>query len=701
MPRRFQNKELSWLSFNERLLQEAQDSSVPLLERLRFLGIFSANLDEFFRVRVATLKRLRTLGKRGPDVSGIAPRDVLKEIHGRALRLQDEFEHIYEGLTAELAKQRIYIKNETQLTQKQSEFVRDYFAQKVRPTLIPLMLEQSRAKQTLRDHTLYLAVILHRKSGPTHALIEIPTKVLSRFLTLPKEDGEHALILLDDVIRHNLLDVFNTLEVRDATAYTLKVTRDAEIDLEEDWSEGVAQKLARGLEKRKWGRPVRLVYDETMPASTIEYLLRKLKISKREADLIPGGRYHNFKDFIRFPSVGGKRLMYPEMKPSVHPALAQNPSVFKAIETRDILLHFPYQSFGAVLDLLREAAIDPSVRAISITLYRVAPHSNIINALINAARNGKKVLVALELQARFDEEANLQWSARLQREGCRVVHGVPGSKVHAKLLLIERVVSRSAAFYAYVGTGNFNEVTAQIYADHGLLTWDKRITREIRQVFAFLCNPYSRTSFKHLLVSPFSTRERLIEMINQEARNAKNGLAAWISIKLNNLTDEALVRALYKASQAGVQVQLSVRGMFGLQAGVAGLSENIQAHGLIDRFLEHSRVFIFCAGGRNETFIASADWMPRNLDNRLEVTCPIYDESLKAELFEYLQVHQQDNVKNRSLLVGHANERPSLHGEKRRAQQQLLEKFGCLPLAQSLMPPAGNDAAPASRRGAQ
>ncbi|MEN9580214.1 MAG: hypothetical protein RJA70_3223, partial [Pseudomonadota bacterium] len=326
MPRRFQNKELSWLSFNQRLLQEAQDPAVPLLERVRFLGIFSANLDEFFRVRVATLRRLRTLGKRASDLSGISPREVLKAIHDRALTLQDEFERIYASLTQELAKHRIYIKNESQLSTRQSEFVRDYFSRKVRPTLIPLMLDQSRGKQTLRDHALYLAVILQGKTGVTHALIEIPTKVLPRFLALPKEDGQHSLILLDDVIRHNLLDVFNTLEVNDASAYTLKVTRDAEIDLEEDWSEGVTQKLARALEKRKSGRPVRLVYDETMPSNTIEYFLRKLKINKQQADLIPGGRYHNFKDFIGFPNIGGKGLRYPEAKAAVHPTLAKIPS---------------------------------------------------------------------------------------------------------------------------------------------------------------------------------------------------------------------------------------------------------------------------------------------------------------------------------------------------------------------------------------
>ncbi|MEN9578167.1 MAG: hypothetical protein RJA70_1176, partial [Pseudomonadota bacterium] len=361
---------------------------------------------------------------------------------------------------------------------------------------------------------------------------------------------------------------------------------------------------------------------------------------------------------------------------------------FKAVEAGDILLHYPYQSFGAVLDLLREAAIDPHVRAISMTLYRVAPHSNVINALVNAARNGKKVLVAIELQARFDEEANLQWSARLQREGCRVVHGVPGSKVHAKLLLIERRRARTSTDFVYVGTGNFNEKTAQLYADHGLLTCDKRITREVKQVFTFLCNPYSRTAFKHLLVSPFNTRERLMDLINQEATNAGRGLPAAISVKLNNLTDEALIRALYRASDAGVEVQLMVRGMFGLQAGVDGLSERIVAHGLVDRFLEHSRVMIFHAQGRNETYIASADWMPRNLDNRLEVTCPIFDESLKLELLEYMRFHQQDNVKNRSLALGHANERPAVRGEKRRAQQLLMEKFGCLQASHGTIAPA-------------
>lgn len=669
---KIRNKEVSWLSFNSRLLQEAADPTVPLLERLRFLGIFSSNLDEFFRVRVATLKRLERLGKKANKLIGHDPKKVLKQINDIVVEQQATFESIYEILLHELEQVGISIVDETELTEDQTKFVRDYFEHQVRPKLIPIMLDQVEDLPGIDDESIYLAVALRASAGdrrPKYALIKIPTDVLPRFVQIPGAGKEKFVILLDDVIRTCLVDLFSTLNVTRAEAYTLKVTRDAELDIEDDISESFIRKVSKSLEKRKAAMAVRFVYDGSMPDAMWRYLLRKFQLQRGDSDLLPGGRYHNFKDFVSFPDIGGAELRYRKQNPLAHKDLVGKRSILQEIEKRDVLLHYPYQSFDYIIDMLREASIDPEVTSIKVTLYRVARRSNIVNALINAAKNGKAVTAVVELQARFDEKANIKWADRLQREGVRVIHGVPGLKVHAKLLLITRQANGKTKRFASIGTGNLNESTARQYSDHSLLTADPRLTGEIEKVFEFIETNFKTSKFKHLLVSPFNSRAKLTTLINREIKNAKKGEAAYIIVKINNLTDTKVISKLYDASEAGVDVVLMVRGMFSPVIGVKGMSEHIEATGLIDRYLEHSRILAFCNGGDARYYLSSADLMPRNLDRRVEVAFPIYDEAVRSELEYFLDLHRRDSVRARLLtgkLKNRYRELPS--GRKVRAQ---------------------------------
>ena len=668
------NKEITWLSFNARLLQEAENPDVPLLERLRFLGIFSSNLDEFFRVRVATLKRLTKLGDKAKSLIGDDPRKVLKKIKRTIKQQQERFDAIYDEIRTALEREGVFIVDETHLTQEQSASVRSYFEQHVRPTLMPVMLNQVDSPPHLHDHEIYLAVCLWQTGTkkPQHALIRIPTNVLPRFVRLESIDRKQHIILLDDVIRHSLLEIFQTLGVVRAAAYTLKLTRDAELDIEDDARESYTRKLARSLEKRRDGTPVRLVYDGTMPEATLRFLLRKLNLNRSESDLLPGRRYHNFKDFMDFPKVGRADLRYKRHTPFPHPRLAHSAGVMRHIEKGDVLLHFPYHSFGHVIDLLREASIDPTVEAIHVTLYRIAEHANVINALINAAQNGKTVTAVVELQARFDEQANLRWADHLQREGVRVLQGVRGFKVHAKLIMITRRFKKKTLRYTAIGTGNFHEQTARLYSDHLLLTADKRITSEVKRIFDFLENNFRTASFRHLLVSPFNARRRLNRMISQEIKNVKKGEPASIVIKVNNVTDPELIERLYEASQAGVFVCLMVRGMFSPIIGVKGLSHRIDATGIVDRFLEHTRIMRFENGGDPLMFLTSADLMPRNMNRRIEVAVPILDDSVRSEFNQFLEYHRRDASKAR-LLRGrlHNKIRTEVRGRPVRAQEAI------------------------------
>lgn len=649
---RYRNKEISWLAFNARVLQEAADRRTPLIERIKFLGIFSSNLDEFFRIRVATLNRLTLLGGKAKKLIGHDPQAVLGQIQESVLALQADFDTAYLDILEELAREHIYIINEHQLNDAQTGFVHNYFREKVRPYLTPIMLDQIETFPRLKDHSIYLAVCLQNSADPDkvkYALIEVPADQVSRFLLLPQTDHKKYIILLDDIIRHSLSDIFSMFNFDQFKAYTIKVTRDAELEFDGDLAESFFRKVAKSLKQRQQGEPVRFVFDHRIPGDLLKFLGKQLNQDKTQSAYVPGSRYHNFKDFIGFPKVGPEHLRYPKVPAVPHKDFENTRSLLKVVQDRDVLLHYPYHSFDYVIDMLREAAIDPKVVSIKITLYRVAKQSRVINALINAAANGKKVTVAMELQARFDEEHNIYWSARLQEEGVRVIHGDPKYKVHCKLMLITRRHKGKKLRYAKIGTGNFNEATASIYTDHSFFTANSAITKEVEKVFDLLDNNYKNTVFRHLMVSPINMRQRITKLINVEIKNARNGKKAAITIKLNNLTDEKMINKLYEASNAGVKVRLMIRGMFSLITGVKGLSENIEAKGIIDKYLEHSRIYVFENDGEPKYFITSADWMPRNLDRRVEVSSPIYDKKLQKEINTYLKIQWADNVKSRWL----------------------------------------------------
>lgn len=680
------NRELSWLAFNERVLQEAEDKTVPLIERLKFLGIYSNNRDEFFRVRVATLKRVVKHQKKAEELMGENPVRLLDKIQKAVIAQQEKFERTYQVIIRDLKKHNISIINEKQLTPIQGAFVKDYFREKVKSSLFPIMLDNNSPFPYLKDRLGYLIVRLGKNDvskKSKFAIIEVPTDNISRFLVLPKDKEKSYIILLDDVIRFCLDDVFQNFEYDYVNAFNIKLTRDAEIDIDNDLSKSFVEKISKGLKARKKGQPVRLVYDSAIAPDMLDFIMKKIKLGK-EDNPIPGGRYHNFKDFISFPNVGHPDLSYKKIKPVKHPDLKDQSSIIKIIKKKDVLLTYPYQSFDHIIDFLREASIDPKVLSIKITLYRVAKHSSIVQALINALKNGKEVTAVIELQARFDEEANIYWSDKLKEEGAHVIYGVPGLKVHSKLFLITRKESGAINHYAHIGTGNFNGDTAKVYTDHTLLTSNKQITEEVERVFNFYSDNFKGGGYKHLLVSPFFMRKRLYQLINKEIQFAKANKPASIFIKLNNLVDPEIIRKLYEASSEGVKIRLIVRGICSLVAGVKGLSENIEAISIVDKYLEHSRVFIFHNKGEEKYFISSADWMTRNLDHRSEVAVPIYDEMVQKQLKQIMNTLWADNTKARILGSTQNNEyRKPINKVNVRAQEKIMSllksKIGTTP----------------------
>jgi polyphosphate kinase len=655
----FIHRDISWLSFNERVLQEAEDQSVPLLERIKFLGIFSNNLDEFFRVRVAYNRRMSALPKKAQTALGYNPNEVLEEIHDTVVNQQQKFETVFAQIIKELKEKNILFVNETNLDENQQLFLRRYFEEIVRPTLVPIMFDKPAGFPNLKDKAIYLAVKLSKKgskkTSAQYAVIEVPVPIIPRFVELPARGEQKCIILVDDVVRYFLQDVFAIFDFNSITAYTVKMTRDAELDLNDDVSKSFLEKMTKSLKERKKGRPVRLVYDKEMPKDLLNTILKALKLNDQE-NVIPGGRYHNFKDFINFPMVGDDDLRYEDLKPQRHFKLHGVKSMFEVIKKQDILLSYPYQSFGHIIDLLREAAIDPKVTSIKINLYRVASRSKIINALINAVKNGKQVTCVVELQARFDEENNIIVANKLQDAGVKIIFGVPGLKVHSKLILIDRKENNKTVQYAHVGTGNFHEGTARVYTDYSLLTFNTKITREVNKVFEFFKNNYKPGVYKNLLVSPFNFRTKMTAHINEEIKNAKTGKEAYIILKMNSLVDDMMIKKLYEASNAGVKIKLIIRGICSLLPGLPGLSENIEAISIVDRFLEHSRVFVFCSGGKQTVYISSADWMPRNIDRRIEVGTPILDPFIKGKILKMLDIQLKDNVKSRRLDPAELNE---------------------------------------------
>jgi len=678
---KFINREISWLSFNERVLQEAADPNVPIIERLRFLGIFSNNQDEFFRVRVATVKRFIELGKKTKDVPTPKPKKLLEEIQEIVIRQTVRFEAVYAEISQELKQHKIFIIDEKQLNKQQGDFVKDYFTEYVRPALVPIMLQQVQKFPYLKDKTIYLAIKLSSKATPKlfqYSLIEVPTDVVDRFIILPSVNQQKHIILLDDIIRYCLPEIFTHFGFDTYEAWTIKLTRDAELDIDNDISQSFIDKISKGVKARQKGLPVRFVFDQNIDKPLLSFITARMNLKHLE-NLIPGGRYHNFKDFIRFPSIGLKNLSYEPIKTLLHPTLASAKSIFDVLRKQDVMLHYPYQKFSHFIDLLREAAIDPNVKNIYITLYRLANKSMVANALINAAKNGKKVIAAVEVQARFDEEANIKWARELQDEGIHVIYGVPGLKVHSKLCLIERVEKGKIKRYANLTTGNYNEVTSNIYADDSLLTAHPKITEEVAAMFEFFQKNYKQLVTKHLVVSPHQTRKHFIKLIDNEIENAKKKKPASIFIKLNSVSSEDMARKLYEASKAGVKIRCIFRGLSVVVPGVEGFSENIEAISIVDKFLEHSRVLIFENDGNPLYYISSSDWMTRNLDNRVEVSCPIYDKKIQKELRDMLEIQWADNVKARIMDAAQRNQhRPTPPKNKVRAQVKIYEMLKVL-----------------------
>lgn len=646
------NREISWLLFNDRVLQEAHDPTVPLFERLRFMGIFSNNLDEFFRVRVASVTRMLKVDKKDKSRILYDPEKVLKQIKSIVIKQQQKFESLYNNvLLKELASEKVFIINEKQLNVTRGKFVREYFRERILPSLVPIMVDKDKPFPYLKDRSIYLVVKLFNVEEPTKyklSVIELPTDTHSRFLVLPETNNLKYIILLDDVIRYCLEDVFHIFKFNSYDAYTIKLTRDAEIDFDlNDLQLNLLDSFKRSLKQRKRGAPVRFVYDLEMPRDILRFLKEKQGLTLD--NMIPGGRYHNFKDFISFPSLDMQHLNFRKVMPLNVSTFNQSNSIFSAIEKKDRIVHLPYQKFDYIIQLLREAAIDPKVESIKITLYRIAQESMIANALINAARNGKKVLVVLELKARFDEENNINWTQKLIDEGVKVLHSVPNMKIHSKICLISRVDKGNITYFANIGTGNYNEKTAKIYADHSLFTANKKITTELHKVFEHLEKGTISGDYKHLLVSPVNLRAQIEKHIRKETHFAKQGRKASIFLKLNSLADERIISLLYDASNAGVKIKIIVRGICTLIPGKKNFSENIQVISIIDRFLEHARVFTFGNAGRELMIISSADLMVRNLDMRVEVAVPILDAQVKKEIKKMLEIQWNDNTKARMI----------------------------------------------------
>lgn len=682
----FLEKEISWMSFNERVLQEAEDPAVPEIQRLRYLGIFSNNLDEFFRVRVADVSRLAAFSASKEEKDRY--KALLEIIQKRITELGERFNEAYLGVLSALRKRKIYIINEDQLDEYQSKTVEHIFKTQVLPELDPILIESTMRFPEIRDGIIYLAIkIVDNSDNIRYAIVEVPTDRISRFIQIPPPKGKRGkvFIMLENIIRYGLPRIFRgVVDIKHAEGYTIKLTRDAELEVSERIDQSLIVKMEKSLANRRKGDPERFVYDRSMPDDLLHALRQGLNLSKYDS-LMPGGRYHNSKDFISFPKVGPAYLELKPLPPIPLPELeGSSENIFHALREQDLLLYYPYHSFDTVLDLLKTAAIDPAVKSIKVCLYRAAKDSRVIDALLSAKGNNKIVKAVVELQARFDEEANIDWAHQLTEGGVDVTFGVIGLKVHSKLIVIERKEGSETKLYTHVGTGNLNEKTSGIYTDFSLLTYNQEIGADVDKVFDFISCSYKRQRYEHLLVSPHTNRFGLTRLIRTETANALAGLPAEIIIKCNNLVDEKIIDYLYKASNAGVNVRIICRGMMSLVPGVKGLSENIEAISIIDRFLEHPRVYVFHSAGDPKYFISSADLMTRNLDHRVEVTAPIFDARIKQQIQDIIDLQWCDNVKARVLDKDQKNKyrRLKING-KIRSQEAIYQylKDGRLPLS--------------------
>lgn len=686
------DKELSWLSFNERVLQEVADKRNPLIERMRFLGIYSSNLDEFYKVRFAELKRRILINE---EQGAVSSRDLLDKIQQRVLHDDQLFDALYNDLLLEMARNQIFLVNERQLSDTQQSWLRHYFKQYLRPHITPILINRDTdLVQFLKDDYTYLAVEIIQNSNTNneftnitsdnvmgndsdnnnigYALLEIPSDKVPRFVNLPPEAPRRRkpMILLDNILRFCLEDIFKGFfDCKALNAYSMKMTRDAEYDLVHEMEASLLELMSFSLKQRLTAEPVRFVYQRDMPNAMVTMLCQKLSISRYDS-IVPGGRYHNFKDFIKFPNVGKSNLINPPLPRLRHTRFDHFRNGFDAIRQHDVLLYYPYHTFEHVLELLRQASFDPYVLSIKINIYRVAKDSRIIESIIHAAHNGKKVTVVVELQARFDEEANIHWAKRLTQAGVHVIFSAPGLKIHAKLFLISRKEQDNLVRYAHIGTGNFNEKTARLYTDYSLLTADGRITNEVRRVFNFIENPYRPVTFDYLMVSPQNSRSLLYSLIDKEIASAQHSQPSGITLKLNNLVDKGLVDRLYAASSSGVPVRLLVRGMCSLIPQLPGISDNIQLISIIDRFLEHDRVYIFENKGDKKVFLSSADWMTRNIDYRIEVAVTLLDSHLKQQVLDIIELQFSDTVKARYIDKDLSN-RYVPRGNRRKVRSQL------------------------------
>lgn len=679
------NREISWLQFNERVLQESADKRVPIIDRIRFLGIFSNNLDEFFRVRYATVKRTVDSDLTGKEtLGGVLATDLLALITKISIEAQSKSLKILKDITEELKSHSIYLINETELSTDQSVFVTNYFLSKVNPELITIDLNTVEDFPMLKESAAYLAVRLVKnlsklkRSSKTqevhYALIEIPSS-LNRFVVLPEEDQKNYVMMLDDVIRHCLNRIFFMFDYDAIEAHMIKITRDAELDIDDDLDKSFLEKISTSVSNRKISDPVRFVYDKRIKLDTLTFLTEKIGIEDTDS-VIPGGRYHNRKDYMNFPNFGRAAIQYSKIEPLAVPNFEMEVSVFDQIRQRDYMLYTPYQNYAYVIRFLKEAALDPKVKEIKITIYRLAGNSQVAAALINAAKNGKAVTVQIELQARFDEESNIGYANRFKEAGIRLVFGIRGLKVHSKICVVTRETeNKTVEYFGFISTGNFNESTARIYTDHTLFTTHKGILLETHKVFDFLETTYRVRKYKHLIVSPHYTESTFTRLIQQEISNAKAGNEAYIRIKMNSFTSYKMIDKLYKASEEGVKIDLIIRGINCLIPGVKGMSENIRAISIVDKFLEHTRMFIFANGGDPKVYISSADWMTRNIENRVEVGVPIYQENLKTELMEVFDIYWNDNQKARVFSAKQDNAYRKNKKEPLRAQFALYDYY--------------------------
>lgn len=667
-------KELSWLSFNQRVLQEAADESNPLIERIRFLGIYSSNLDEFYKVQFANLKKYVLIEQEQAQATSNA-KHLLRQVNQKVIQLELQFDQLYNELLLEMARNQIFLINERQLTTYQETWIKNYYKQNLRQYITPILLDShTELIQFLKDDHAYLAVEIICKDSISYALLELPTDNAPRFVLLPSEVStkNKSIIFLDNILRYCLADIFKVFfDAVELNAYSININRDAEYELNTEL-DSLLELMSQGLKQRLTAQPVRFTYQKDMPKALFELLINKLRLT--EQDAMPGGRYPNFKDLANFPDLGVKNLLNKRLPSLAYNRFKKFRNAFATIKDRDVLLYYPYYSFGHVLEIMRQASFDPAVTHIRMNIYRVAKDSRFIHAAINAANNGKKVTVVVELQARFDEEANIKWAKRLIRSGIKVIYSQPKLKIHAKLFLIDRKEDDRIVRYAHIGSGNFNEKTARIYTDFSLLTADPAITDEVIKVFNFIENPFKPVTFHHLLVSPQNTRLRFHEFIEREINNAKAGKPSGIYLKLNAITDKEMINQLYKASCAGVKIRMIVRGTCILVPQIPNLSENIYVTSIVDQYLEHARVYIFENDGNKDTYISSADWMPRNLDNRIEVGVKIFDLTLKSTIHNIFNIQCNDNVKARIIDKDNMNNYAQRGNKKKvRAQRAIYD----------------------------